>query len=127
MEVKRTKNKCYNFKLIDNSTPENSTIKLYRTAQDICDFYKCCKRTLYKKIKNPKIKSKYFDNVEIIKVKIPIKVLVENPNLNNIINSIEINDKTEIYNQINRNKLSNEEFTPKLTYTNLGKTHILAS
>ncbi len=114
----RTKNQCYHFKLIDYTNPEKPITKLYRTIQDVCDYYKCYQRSIYYKIRNPNSKSKYFKNVEIFKVKIPIQILVKNPDLDNIINSLEINDEQLINNQIDRNKLSNEEFNTKLNKTN---------
>lgn len=105
MGGKRTKNNSYHFKIINNTNPDEPIIKYYKTAEEICNEFKCCKRTLYTFIKKPTIKSKYFQNLIIEKVREPIQILIYNPRIinstNNIANELTNTETQNIQENIN--------------------------
>ena len=51
----------------------------YMTAKEISNLYNINIRTIWHTIKNPLIKSRKLGNIKIERVKVPIRILVENP------------------------------------------------
>lgn len=78
--VKGINNSFYHYKTytIDK---DNNIIneQYYMTAKEICNLYNITVATICYTIKNSLIKSRKLGNIKIERVKVPIRILVENP------------------------------------------------
>jgi hypothetical protein len=85
MGRKNTNNQSfYHFKATYFSDEGDITgSEYFLTAFDLCDKYKCCRKTIYDKVRDPLRLGRYgqFSNVIIQKVKEPVFVRVANPRL----------------------------------------------
>ena len=78
--VKGVNNNIYHFKTyIINKDNTISDINYYISAKELCKYYNISRATVYNIINNPINKSPKLSHIRIEKVRIPTRILVENP------------------------------------------------
>ena len=70
----------YHFKVIKYDIDNNIIeIKFYRTHKEICIDFNCSKNTIYQRINHPSKNSRIFKNIHIEQIRIPIRIMIDNP------------------------------------------------
>lgn len=89
---------CFHFKITTFDDKKNIiNTQFYRTANEICNKYGCTRRIIYLQMQNNDRQSKYFKNVLIERIQVPINISIPNPEFNNC-NYINNNNNTNTEN-----------------------------
>lgn len=74
---------CFHFKITTFDDKKNIVdTHYYRTANEICNKYGCTRRVIYLQMQDNNRQSKYFKNVLIERIHIPLKIEIINPKFN---------------------------------------------